>query len=228
MGRVVSALTAALVGLTVLADFFVENSLLDAVGSSLLEGAIVIGAFALILAFLNLLLVHERRIRQREQGWGMSVIILLSALGSLLVGLVAWQTPVLTWFYRYLLFPLEASVGALLAFAVVGAALRVWRFGGLEGTVLLVAGLIVLLGSLPSDSGLLAGLAPLRDWIVGVPTLAAVRGILLGVALGIVATGLRVLLLVDRPYDEEPDAGFSELELKETWASSLADREFGR
>jgi len=203
MGRIVPALAASIVGLIVLLDFFLENPVLDAVGGFLLEGAVVIGGVALILGLWNLLQVHERRIRRHEQGWGTSAIILVSALGSLVLGLVAWQTPALDWFYRYLLFPLEASAGALLAFAVVGAAMRTWRFGSLQGSILLVVGLLVLLGSLPTDGGLLAGLAQVRNWIVDVPTLAAVRGILLGVALGVVATGLRVLLWIDRPYEEE-------------------------
>ena len=201
MRRVLPALVALLVGPVVLLDFFLENPILDAAGSFLLEGAIILAAFALILGLWNLLLVHERHIRRRERGWPGSVIILLSALGSLGLGLVAWRTPALTWFYRFILFPLEASVGALLAFAVVSAAVRVWRFGSLEGSVLLVVGVVVLVGSLAPQGTALGVFAPVRNWIVSVPALAAVRGILLGVALGIMATGLRVLLWIDRPYE---------------------------
>jgi len=40
----------------------------------------------------------------------------------------------------------------------------------------------------------------IKDWILDVPALAGARGVLLGVALGTVATGLRVLLGIDRPY----------------------------
>lgn len=208
MRRVLPGLAALLVGLIVLADFYFENPLLDAVGGFLLEGAIILGAFALILGLWNLLQVHERRIRRRERSWGQSVLILMAALGSLALGLMAWQTPALSWFYRYLLFPLEASAGALLSFAVVNAAMRTWRFGSLEGSVLLVVGLLVLLGTLPLV-GPLQQLVAFRDWIIGVPVLAAMRGILLGVALGVAATGLRVLLWIDRPYEsgragEEP------------------------
>jgi len=153
-----------------------------------------------LLGLINLLLVHERRIRRRERGWAMSVAILLASVASLVVGLVAWQTPTFDWFYRYLLFPLEASAGALLAFAIAEAALHAWRFGRLEGLLLAGAGLVVLLGSLPVG-GWLERLGSVRDWLVAVPVLAAVRGLLLGVALGVVATGLRVLLWIDRPYE---------------------------
>jgi hypothetical protein len=196
----VPALIALVAGAAVLLDFFLENPLLDALGASLLDGAVILGACALLLGLVNLLVVHERRIRRRERGWGTSVVILAAALASLIVGLVAWQTPAFAWFYRYLLFPLEASAGALLAFAVAQAAVHAWRFGRLEGSLLLVVGLVVLLGSLPVG-GWLNGLAAVRDWLVAVPVLAAVRGLLLGVALGVVATGLRVLLWMDRPYE---------------------------
>jgi len=39
-----------------------------------------------------------------------------------------------------------------------------------------------------------------RTWIERVPATAGVRGILLGVALGTVATGFRLLIGADRPY----------------------------
>ncbi len=199
MRGLLPGLAALLAGLIVLLDYFLENPLLDALGGYLLEGAIILGACALILGLWNLLATHERRIRRRERGWTMSVAILLSALGSLVLGLAAWQTPAWSWFYRYLLFPLEASAGALVAFAVANAAVRSWRFGTLEGSLLLVAGLPVLLGSLPLAGGP-AWLGQIRDWLIAVPVLAAVRGLLLGVGLGVVATGLRVLFRIDRPY----------------------------
>ncbi|HOR01148.1 MAG TPA: hypothetical protein PLJ35_20220 [Anaerolineae bacterium] len=199
MRRVLPGLVALGAGVIILLDYLLEHPLLDMLGGYLLDGAVILGACALLLGLMNLLLVNERRIRRRERGWGASAVILVSALASLGLGLVAWQTPAWAWFYRSVLFPLEAGAGALLAFAVAGAAVRTWRFGSVEGALLLVVGLVVLLGSLPL--GGLQVLAPLRDWIMAVPVLAAVRGILLGVALGVVATGLRVLVGVDRPYE---------------------------
>lgn len=201
MKRILPALVALLAGLVVLLDYFLENPILDALGTSLLEGAVILGAFALLLGLWNLLLVHERKVRRRERGWPASLVILLSTLGGLAVGLAGWNSGALDWFYRYVLFPLEASTGALLAFVLVSAAVRLWRLGSLEGTVMLLVGAIVLAGTLLPQGGPLGVLTPLREWIVSVPALAAVRGILLGVALGIMATGLRVLLWIDRPYE---------------------------
>ncbi len=41
----------------------------------------------------------------------------------------------------------------------------------------------------------------MRDWISQVWSLAGMRAILLGVALGAIMTGLRVLMGADRPYE---------------------------
>ncbi len=201
MRRILPALVALLVGSVVLLDYFLENPVLNAAGRFLLEGAIVLAAFALLLGLWNLLLVHERQIRRREPGWPASVVILLSTGASLALGLAGWGSEALTWFYRFVLFPLEASAGALLAFVAVSAAARAWRLSSLEGGVMLAVGAIVLVGTLAPQGAALTALGPLRDWIVSVPAMAAVRGLLLGVALGIMATGLRVLLWIDRPYE---------------------------
>jgi len=38
------------------------------------------------------------------------------------------------------------------------------------------------------------------DWIMGVPNLAAKRGILLGVSLGAIATSIKIIFGVERQY----------------------------
>jgi hypothetical protein len=65
----------------------------------------------------------------------------------------------------------------------------------------LVIVVVMLLGSVPLFLlGEVTPLVVLRDWLAHVPAVAGARGLLLGVALGTVATGLRILLGVDRPY----------------------------
>jgi hypothetical protein len=50
--------------------------------------------------------------------------------------------------------------------------------------------------------GLLPVLPDIQEWIMAVPAMAGVRGILLGVALGAILTGVRLLLGVERPYGD--------------------------
>ena len=58
----------------------------------------------------------------------------------------------------------------------------------------------MLLGQVPLFN--LGILKNLRDWIVQVWAMAGMRGVLLGVALGITATALRVLIGADRPSSD--------------------------
>ena len=66
----------------------------------------------------------------------------------------------------------------------------------------LVVVLVVLLGWLPLSlvqKGVLPGL---RNWLLQVPTTAGARGILIGVALGTLVVGLRVLVGAEWPSRE--------------------------
>jgi hypothetical protein len=87
-----------------------------------------------------------------------------------------------------------------LAFFVVTAAYRAFRVKSFETGLFVIFGILVLLGQVPVGAMLWDQLPVIRDWVLDVPALAGARGILLGVALGTVATGLRVLLGLDRPY----------------------------
>jgi hypothetical protein len=98
------------------------------------------------------------------------------------------------------LFPLEATLFSLLAFFVIAAAYRAFRVKSFETGLFVVFGILVLLGQVPVGAMLWDQLPVIKDWVLDVPALAGARGILLGVALGTAATGLRVLLGLDRPY----------------------------
>jgi len=97
--------------------------------------------------------------------------------------------------------PSGASLAALLVFTLALAAFRLLRTRLNSAALLFLAIVVVLLlGSTP-----LVGfewLADIRDWIVNVPGMAGMRGLLLGVALGIVITAIRVFLTIERPYSE--------------------------
>jgi uncharacterized membrane protein len=96
--------------------------------------------------------------------------------------------------------PIQASLSALLVFFVITAAYRLLLVRNLESVVMLVVVILVLLGQM--TLGLLPVLPELKEWILDVPAMAGVRGILLGVALGAVLTGIRLLLGVERPYSD--------------------------
>jgi hypothetical protein len=197
--RSVATAIAISVGLFVLLDFFVQNAFIGTLKFVFVRWAIIVAAFAMILGFFNVLIVHLNKILRFKQGWFYSIFLVLTMMVVLLLGLIEGPRGSLTSrIFQYVLFPLQATIFSLLAFFVASAAYRAFRLRSWESALLVITGVIVLLGQVP----LWGALTSFKEWILGVPSMAGARGILLGVALGTVATGLRVLLGIDRPYSE--------------------------
>lgn len=197
--RSVATAIAISVGLFVLLDFFVQNAFIGTLKFVFVRWAIIVAAFAMVLGFFNVLIVHLNKILRFKQGWFYSIFLVLTMMVVLILGLIQGPQGSLTSrIFQYVLFPLQATIFSLLAFFVASAAYRAFRLRSWESALLVITGVIVLLGQVP----LWGALATFKEWILGVPSMAGARGILLGVALGTVATGLRVLLGIDRPYSE--------------------------
>ena len=197
--RSVAIAIAISVGLFVLLDFFVQNAFIGLVKFVFVRWAIIVAAFAMVLGFFNVLIVHLNKILQFKQGWFYSIFLILAMMIVLILGLIEGPQGSLTSrIFQYVLFPLQATIFSLLAFFVASATYRAFRLRSWESALLVITGVIVLLGQVP----LWGALTTFKEWILGVPSMAGARGILLGVALGTVATGLRVLLGIDRPYSE--------------------------
>ena len=212
-GRILATVMAIVVGLFVLADIFVSawgggddwaglKQAINGVGYFLISWAAIVTAFALFLGFANVVSVHWSRLRTQKPGAIYSGVLLVSLFGTLMFG---WAGPMSIngqFIFNYILQPLEATFFALLAVFVTTAAFRAFRVRDLESFFFVLFALIVLLGQVPVSIYLWPEFPVIKDWILNVPTLAGVRGILLGVALGVIATGLRVLTGADHPYTD--------------------------
>ncbi len=203
MKKALPVFLAIVSGLMILLDFFISHPVLDQAGKTLLHWAVIITAFALITGLLNIFFVHISRVFRREKGWGYSIVVILAMWIVLVFGFVDPAGPhglIVSWIFRYVQYPLQATVMALLAFFALSAGYRAFQKRNLESTIMLITSSLVLLGyfAIVSDFGW--PLSAIKDWILSVPAMAGVRGILLGVALGIIATGLKLLIGMDRPY----------------------------
>jgi hypothetical protein len=205
MKRVLPAAIAMAAGFLVLIDFFFDNLYLNALGVTLINWVVIIAAFALILGFLNVLAFHLRKITQRQEGWPYS-IALLAVVGTVLFGgltsVQGYRAPLVRTIFDYVQTPLQASIFSLLAFYIASAGYRAFRVRNFETFLLVMACLVVLVGQAPLARYVWGELPALKDWVLRVPSTAGARGILIGVALGSLATGVRVLVGFDRPYSE--------------------------
>lgn len=186
----------------------------------------ILAALAFVLGGVNLCTGHLKKISARRPGWGYSAVTLVSFVVTLFVGLgkvgVVSDNPeypwsghhqtegsALWWLFTYAYRPLVSSMFALLAFYVASAAFRSFRAKSTEATLLLGSAFIVLLGRTYAGAWLTSGVPDdysaltfpgMTTIIMGVFNTAGQRAIMIGIALGVAATSLKVLLGVDRSY----------------------------
>ncbi|MBN1178578.1 MAG: hypothetical protein JXD18_05165 [Anaerolineae bacterium] len=215
--QILPTLIAIGAGLLMLVGYLVPVPDLTAL---LVHWAVVVAAFALILGFFNVLRVHLTRFFRGKKGWPYSIALLITALVSfgattirLLPGLLDDPTllpssimnitrQISDGVFNHVILPLEAGAAGLIAFALVLAAFRLMRSkrrNTVEAIIFLIAALIVLLAATPLPNS--GWIATFRDG-VGFLALAGMRGLLIGVGLGTLVVGVRIITGLDRPHSD--------------------------
>lgn len=212
MRRLGAAVTTAIAigfGLLTLIGLLAGSSipLVGTITDFLLQLIVITTATTILIGVLNLFGVHLRRVGRRETGWGYSLLVVISTL--LVIGLavleranvLTGQPSITSILFETVQVSLESALAGLVLFALVYGAYRLTRRRLTWPAVLFVFVLLLLLvGALPLPG--LGPLASVRDWLLAVPVSAGARGILLGIALATVVTGVRVLIGQDRAYRE--------------------------
>ena len=192
-----------LTGMFVLVQFFIPHQRLAEALDMLTNWGMIIGTFALVLGLASLLRTHIDKVRQRRTAYGYSFVTLISFVIMLVLGLVwgpAKATP-FNWLFTWVQVPLDSTVFSLLAFFMASAAYRSFRARSVEATILLIAAVIVIIGRVPISGEFTHGHWPqFTEWLMIYPAVAAKRGIIFGVALGVIATSLRIILGIERSH----------------------------
>lgn len=198
------------VGMIVLLGYFTSLEGLHNLRAVFLQWALILSAVALLVGVTNLLRVHWRKIQTRTATYPYSVFLILALVLTFTLGTYDYFSGTLgknnqswlLWTFTYIQLPVESSLMAMLAISFTYALARIlrWRINLFNSLFLLTALLMIV-----SAAPLLGFSIPflnedLRPWIAQIPAAAGARGILLGVALGTIATGLRLLIGADRPY----------------------------
>lgn len=226
MKRTIPFIIASITGFVLVISYFIPYT--ESWGETSMIWFDILAAIAFVLGGANLLQMNLQKISDQRPGWGYAAVTIIAFLVTLVVGMAKvgvhpseqfyefrWsgdyiqEGSALWWIYNYVFGPLASTMFGLLAFFIASAAFRAFRAKNAEATILLCVAFIVLLGRtyagvvltswVPEQYAYLR-LENLTEMIMNVFNLAGNRAIMIGIALGVVSTSLKVLLGVDRSY----------------------------
>ena len=213
MRREIPLIITAVVGVIFVLQYFIPHAPFNMFNNWFSDWFSIIGACAIWLGALNLIKISSDKVYRRKQDWGYSIVIILSFLLIAIIGFSEGRNfrdagTGFDWLYQWVYSPLSSTMFALLAFFVASASYRAFRARNFEATLLLLAAFIVMIGRVPVGDAL-GGLINLPEaimpsrvatWIMNYINAAGQRAILIGIALGIVSTSLRIILGIERSY----------------------------
>ncbi|MEO8357024.1 MAG: hypothetical protein ABI621_14015 [Chloroflexota bacterium] len=199
--RVFAIALAIASGLIVVVGYFYPVEPLLQLRLQLTNWAMILAGMTVLVGIYNLVAVHMEKIRTRQKDAIYGGLLVLSLIITFGMGLVLGPDHT---FMRAMvdaiIVPVEASLMAILAVTLIYASIRLLRRRvDAMSVVFLVVAVIFLVAMMPTPFGPIPGDQLILQF-TGMFSRGGARGLLIGVALGTLLTGLRVIFGVDRPY----------------------------
>jgi hypothetical protein len=196
-------LVAAAAGLIVLIGSLIPMPVLSDLRTTFVRWATVLGTFALLLAYVNILRVHLKRLVDKRTSHSIaSGVLLVSAITSLAI--VIWQGaegPITQIVLQDVLVPGQAALLALTAVTLVLGGMRLLQSRRrITSVIFFAVAFLMLISAVPFIY------PQALDVVLGLVTaggVAGMRGLLIGVVFGVTMTGLKIIVGVDRPHSNE-------------------------
>lgn len=201
--RQIPILITALVGLIIVYEyFFVVSDYVSTTVNELKIFGTIIASFALFLgvvsSFRNNLHHFQRRTKDR---WYFALWTIIVTIVSTAIGLIGSPNhPAYQWIFTNVLRTLWTTMVSTTGFFIASAAFRAFRVRTIDSALLLVAGLLITIRNTPVLVSYWGGFTSIGNWVMDVAASGAIRGIILGAAIGSIAIGLRTILGYERGY----------------------------
>ena len=212
MKRQIPFLITLAAGLFCLIGFFVPHPAVRTLYDDIQQWVIVIVGATYVLGVANLLRINVEQVRRQARDWPYKLVLLGGMLAMMGIGFSAGTgyldpTSGFTWMYNTFYSPMAATMFSLLAFFIASAAFRAFRIRTVEALLLAVAAFILMIGRVPIGNAIHPAIPAAADWLMEIPQNAAKRGILIGAAIGVMATGIRLILGMERTYGSSSGGG---------------------
>lgn len=201
------------VGVVFVVQYFIPHYPFNQLNNWFSDWFSIIAACAIWLGALNLLKVSADKVYRKREDWFYSLVIIVCFLVMAIVGFAGGAAfrdigTKFDWLYQYVYTPLSSTMFALLAFFVASASYRAFRARNFDATLLLLAAFLVMIGRVPVGDAIALKLhlpiwiypSGISTWIMNVFNTAGQRAIMIGIALGVVSTSIRVILGIERAH----------------------------
>jgi hypothetical protein len=208
MKREVPLLISMVAGIFVLIGFFVPHPAIKTTYDDIQQWVIIVVAFTYVLGVANVLRINWTQVSRKDKDWPFKIVLIAGMLATIAVGFSEGSHYLddgssFAWIYNTFYSSMSATMFSLLAFFIASAAFRAFRIRTIEAFLLSVAAFILMLGRVPIGNLIHPALPEAADWLMEIPQNAAKRGILMGAALGVMATGFRIILGIEKTYGSD-------------------------
>lgn len=189
-------------GMIMVLHFFVPHQPIRFLGDNLQDWYVIVASAAIFLGALNLMHVHFRKIKLKLKNWKYSPVTMIGFMVMFVTGLIYGVTAARPFDFMFLnmVAPMGATMFSLLAFFVASAAFRAFRASNWRATLLLTSAFIVMLGQVPIGAMIWDKIPLAKVWLMTIPNTAGQRAVMIGAAMGVVSTSLRMIFGIERSY----------------------------
>jgi hypothetical protein len=205
----VPLLIASFLSIFLILEFFLDFSVLRNLSSDLQSWGVVIAAFALGLGVVTVARNNYNAIKRRDKNWPYFLWGLIIMFVMIVTGLTGdiGKHPIFLWLYNNAFTHLSSTMYSVLAFYITTAAYRAFRARNVDAALVLVSGVFVILTIAPVGAVIWSGFPIIGQWLLDIPNMAGMRGIIIGVGLGVLALGVRTILGYERAHLGGPGGG---------------------
>jgi hypothetical protein len=199
--REIPRIITFLVGIVLVAAYFVDLPLINSLKEILTTTGSKIIPFTFILGTLALAIHSLREIFQKRKDIYLNAAILVSMSLMVFFGIMfGGQSTGYQWMVDWIITPVETIMGALVIFWIAQSAFRIFRIQSLEAALIATTCFLTILGNIPTVAYISPELASLGAWLKIEINQSVARGLWMGVGIGAIILGVRILLGLERGY----------------------------
>jgi hypothetical protein len=200
--RTIPLIITFIVGMLMIGEWFFNVASIDQVAESVRQWGVLVSAFAMGLGSVNIVIRNLRRIEKREgTDWLYAIWLLIVFFGFVGIGVgMGSASSQYQYIYNTILQPLSGTMYPATLFFLCSAIYRTFRIRSYQALLFVATGAVILVANAPVVGATFPILVTTKAWIMDVELTAAYRAILIGIGLGTIMLGFRVIFGLEQTH----------------------------